>query len=196
MLKRLFDIVLSLAGLLLLSPLLLCVALWIRGDSGKPVLFRQKRVGLHGREFIIYKFRTMRIGSGSLLTIGADPRVTRSGKILRKYKIDELPQLINVLRGEMSFVGPRPELLHYVKRYPHEIRQTVFSVRPGITDLASIEFRNESELLGRSLDSERTYIETILPIKLRYCVKYAQNHGMWLDMKIIAKTIWVVLSGH
>jgi lipopolysaccharide/colanic/teichoic acid biosynthesis glycosyltransferase len=195
--KRLFDIVFAALALLLLSPVLWAVALWIRLDTPGPVLFRQQRVGQGGRLFAIYKFRTMHVdaeAAGMPLTIGADPRVTHSGAWLRRTKVDELPQFINVLRGDMSVVGPRPEVPRYVARYPAHLRDIVLSMRPGITDLASIAFRAESELLANSIDPEREYVERILPIKLRYASQYARTRSLWLDMRIIGWTVLAVLN--
>lgn len=197
--KRLFDLVFAALGLVLLTPLLLAVALWVVCDSPGPALFRQQRVGRAGKLFYIYKFRTMRQRAeahGPAITIGADARITRAGYWLRRTKADELPQLVNVLLGQMSLVGPRPEVPHYVALYPSDLRALILSVRPGITDHASIEFRDESTLLGQSSDPERTYVEEILPIKLRYAAQYARSHTLWGDLKIIARTISVLGRGH
>lgn len=195
--KRLFDIACAATALLLLSPALLAVALWVRLDSPGPVIFLQQRVGRGGRLFSIFKFRTMRAGAeaaGLPLTVGADPRITRAGAWLRRSKVDELPQLINVLWGDMSLVGPRPEVPRYVALYPADLRETVLSVRPGITDLASLAYRNESALLARSADPERTYAEEILPAKLRYASQYVHTHTLWLDLKILLQTAWTLLG--
>ncbi|MBP5988452.1 MAG: sugar transferase [Proteobacteria bacterium] len=192
MLKRAFDVLFAAAVLLLLSPLLLGVAAWIRLDSRGPVLFRQLRVGRDGREFRILKFRTMHVDAparGPQITVGRDPRITRAGHFLRKYKIDEFPQFINVLVGDMSVVGPRPEVPRYVAMYPPATRDLVLSVRPGITDLASIEYRDENELLGRSADPERTYVEQVMPAKLAYCERYVQERSFAGDIGIIGRTI-------
>lgn len=192
--KRFFDIVFSFLGLLLLSPLFIVLAVWIKCDSRGPVFYRQVRVGRHNRDFRIFKFRSMRVGSdkGSLVTIGGrDPRITRSGYFIRKLKIDELPQLINVLTGDMSFVGPRPEVRKYVDMYTTE-QLHVLDVRPGITDLASILYRNENDLLATAADPERFYIETVMPDKLRINLQYVQNHSLWGDIKLIFKTLSVV----
>ena len=196
--KRLFDLVFAALGLVLLAPLLLAVALWVVCDSPGPALFHQQRVGRAGKPFHIYKFRTMHQRAeahGPAITIGADARITRAGYWLRRTKADELPQLVNVLLGQMSLVGPRPEVPHYVALYPSDLRELILSVRPGITDHASIEFRDESTLLGQSSDPERTYVEEILPIKLRYAAQYARSHTLWVDLKIIARTISVLGSG-
>lgn len=197
MAKRLFDIVFAALVLLLLCPLLLAVALWVRLDSPGPALFRQQRVGRHGRPFGIYKFRTMRVGAeaaGPQITVGTDARITRAGARLRRAKLDELPQFLNVLRGDMSVVGPRPEVPRYVALYPPDVRKTVLSVRPGITALASIAFRDESTLLAHSADPERTYVEQILPAKLGHAQRYVRSRNLWLDLRIIVLTILAVLG--
>ncbi|HLO95673.1 MAG TPA: sugar transferase, partial [Burkholderiaceae bacterium] len=181
MAKRLFDILASGLGLLLLSPLLLGVALWIKWDSPGPVMFRQERVGRFGRPFFIHKFRSMRVDAPALgpqITIGEDPRITRSGRFLRRSKIDELPQLWDVLRGAMSLVGPRPEVPRYVALYPAELRDIVLSVRPGITDPASLAFADESAMLAQARDPERAYVEEILPEKLAVSARYLQQAGL------------------
>lgn len=193
--KRLFDIVASGFGLLLLSPLFLLVAIWIKLDSPGPVFYRQVRVGRYNRDFRIFKFRSMRVGAdkGSLVTIGGrDPRVTRSGYFIRKFKIDELPQLINVFIGDMSLVGPRPEVRHYVDYWTKE-QLHVLDVRPGITDPASIKFRNENELLEKAEDPEKYYIEIIMQEKLRLYLKYVEKHNFWYDIKLIFQTFWVIV---
>lgn len=189
--KRAFDIFFSAGALLVLTPLLLTVALWVRLDSAGPVFFRQCRVGMLGREFLIFKFRTMRIeaqAQGLQLTVGDDARITRSGAFLRKYKIDEFPQFINVLLGDMSVVGPRPEVPRYVALYPRDTRAVVLSVRPGITDLASIEYRDENDLLGRSADPERTYVNEVMPAKLAYCERYVRERSFIGDLTIIKRS--------
>ena len=194
MAKRAFDVGFAAAVLLLLSPLLLAVAAWIKLDSRGPVFFRQVRVGRQGREFRILKFRTMHVDAparGPQLTVGRDPRITRFGAFLRKYKIDEFPQFINVLIGDMSVVGPRPEVPRYVAMYPAATREVVLSVRPGITDLASIEYRDENELLGRSADPERTYVEQVMPAKLSFCERYVRERSFGGDLAIIARTFKV-----
>lgn len=196
MLKRLMDIVVSGGALLALSPVLLAIALWVRWDSAGGALFRQERVGRHGRSFHIYKFRSMHTWAdraGPAITVGEDARITRAGRWLRHSKLDELPQLFNVLKGDMSLVGPRPEVPRYVAMYPAELRAIVLSVRPGITDLASIAFRNESALLAQSADPERTYVQEILPVKLDYAARYARNHSVWQDLRILAQTMHAVL---
>ena len=194
--KRLFDVVASGVGLLLLSPLFLLVAIWIKLDSPGPVFYRQVRVGRYNRDFRIFKFRSMRVGAdkGSLVTIGGrDPRVTRSGYFIRKFKIDELPQLINVFIGDMSLVGPRPEVRHYVDYWTKE-QLRVLDVRPGITDPARIKFRNENELLEKAEDAEKYYIEVIMQEKLRLYLEYVEKHSFWFDIKLIFQTFWVIIT--
>ena len=194
--KRLFDVVASGVGLLLLSPLFLLVAIWIKLDSPGPVFYRQVRVGRYNRDCRIFKFRSMRVGAdkGSLVTIGGrDPRVTRSGYFIRKFKIDELPQLINVFIGDMSLVGPRPEVRHYVDYWTKE-QLRVLDVRPGITDPASIKFRNENELLEKAEDAEKYYIEVIMQEKLRLYLEYVEKHNFWFDIKLIFQTFWVIMT--
>jgi lipopolysaccharide/colanic/teichoic acid biosynthesis glycosyltransferase len=193
--KRLFDVVAAGCGLIVLAPLLLAIALWIRLDSPGPALFRQQRVGRHGRLFDIYKFRTMvtHPDHGRQLTVGHDPRITRAGRVLRRTKLDELPQLLNVLAGTMSLVGPRPEVPCYVDRYPPAVRQTVLSVAPGITDLAAILYMDENDILGRAPDPEREYIETILPVKLEYYQRYVRDRSFWLDLRILVRTLGAIL---
>lgn len=194
--KRLFDICASGVGLLLLSPLFVLVAVWIKLDSPGPVFYRQVRVGRYNRDFRIFKFRSMRVGSdkGSLVTIGGrDPRVTRSGYFIRKFKIDELPQLINVFIGDMSLVGPRPEVRHYVDYWTAE-QLHVLDVRPGITDPASIKFRNENELLEKAEDPEKYYIEVIMQEKLRLYLEYVEKQSFWYDLKLIFQTFWVIIT--
>lgn len=196
MLKRLFDLFAASFGLILLSPLLLLIAAWIKFDSSGSVFFRQERTGQHGKTFRIHKFRTMVMDAekrGLQLTVGMDNRITSSGAFLRRYKLDELPQLIDVIVGNMSLVGPRPEVPKYVACYPVDVRDLVLSVKPGITDLASIEFRDENTLLGQAADPEKIYKEQILPIKLRYYTQYAKNHTIWLDMNLIFKTLVAIV---
>jgi lipopolysaccharide/colanic/teichoic acid biosynthesis glycosyltransferase len=197
MLKRLFDVIAASLALLLLAPLLIVIAIWIRLDSPGPVFFRQTRVGRQGRCFRIFKLRTMRAdaaGAGPQLTVGVDPRITRAGAVLRRLKLDELPQFINVLVGQMSIVGPRPEVPKYVEMYPPVSRAIVLSVRPGITDPASIAYRSESALLGRSADPERRYIEEIMPAKLRLSIDYVQHAGFWRDAGIMWATMRALLT--
>jgi lipopolysaccharide/colanic/teichoic acid biosynthesis glycosyltransferase len=195
--KRLFDLLASIFGLLLLAPVLVGISAWVRLDSAGPVFFRQERVGRYGKIFRIHKFRTMVVDAeqkGLQLTIGKDARVTGAGNFLRKYKLDELPQLIDVLIGHMSFVGPRPEVPRYVECYPDDVRAIVLSVRPGITDHASIAFKSENEILAQSRDAQRTYVEEILPIKLKLYVAYVKNRSFFGDMGIILRTLMEVLK--
>lgn len=196
MAKRFFDIVCALIGLVVLSPLFLVIAVWIKLDSNGPVFFRQVRVGRNGKPFRIHKFRTMGVNSESVgrLTVGNDSRVTRSGHFLRKSKIDELPQLIDVVVGNMSLVGPRPEVQEFIDCYPSEVRRVVLSVRPGITDLASIEMVDENEILAKYTDSRKAYIEQILPIKQQYYVDYVRNNSLFEDINIIFKTIYKIVN--
>ncbi len=190
--KRLFDVVASTCGLLILAPFFLVVAVWIKLDSPGTVFFRQERVGRGGVLFRIHKFRTMVAlapALGPQITVGADRRVTRAGLWLRKYKLDELPQLLDVFLGDMSLVGPRPEVPQFVAHYPAHLREEVLSVRPGITDKASIEFKDEAAILGASDDPMRAYIDEILPIKLHYYVEYARTHSLGGDVRLIMRTI-------
>jgi lipopolysaccharide/colanic/teichoic acid biosynthesis glycosyltransferase len=189
--KRIFDLIASAIGLLILSPIFAIVAIWIKLDSSGPILFKQTRVGYQGQPFQICKFRTMVVNAeaiGTQITTGGDPRITKIGKFLRKYKLDELPQLFNVLMGEMSLVGPRPEVPKYVNLYNSE-QKKVFQVRPGITDLASLEFRNENELLVGKDNAEEFYIQEIMPRKLLLNLEYIDRVSLLFDLKIIAKTI-------
>ena len=191
MAKRLFDIFFSLFGLILLSPLFIVLSVIILFDSKGGIFYKQIRVGKNGIDFKLYKFRSMRIGSDKkgLLTIGGkDNRITRSGYFIRKYKLDELPQLINVLIGNMSLVGPRPEVRKYVYLYSTE-QLKVLSVKPGITDYASIQYSNENELLAKSSNPEKTYIEEIMPHKLKLNMIYINEISLSTDLKIILKTI-------
>jgi lipopolysaccharide/colanic/teichoic acid biosynthesis glycosyltransferase len=186
---RFFDILLSSLGLIILSPLLLITYVTIRLESKGPGFYRQERVGLHGKPFYIYKFRSMRMGSDrrGLITVGGhDPRVTRCGYILRKLKIDELPQLFNVLKGDMSIVGPRPEVSKYTRLYSPE-QARVLEVRPGITDWASIKYVDESELLAKSSDPEKTYIEKVMPDKIRYNMK-------WINHQCLSEYFHIILA--
>jgi lipopolysaccharide/colanic/teichoic acid biosynthesis glycosyltransferase len=195
--KRVFDLFFSLLGLLLLVPLFFTIAVWIMLDSTGPVFFRQVRVGRFGEPFRIFKFRTMFLDSeakGRQITIGEDPRITWSGRLLRKYKLDELPQLLNVVKGEMSLVGPRPEVPRYVELYPEPLRSLVLSVPPGITDFASIEFKDENALLGQAADPENVYINDVLPVKLKYYVRYVTERSIWVDFKIILITLKSIIN--
>lgn len=194
--KRLFDIVASSLGLIVLSPLFVVLAVWIKADSEGPVFYRQTRVGRNNKDFRLFKFRSMRPGSdrAGLITVGGrDPRVTRSGYYIRKYKLDEFPQLINVLKGDMSLVGPRPEVRKYVDMYTVEQRR-VLSVRPGITSLASIRYRNENDILAASEDPDRTYIEQVMPDKLAIDLEYVEHAGLLTDIKLIFTTFREIIT--
>ncbi len=192
---RVCDIVFSFFGLLFLSPLFLIIALWIIIDNPGPVFYRQQRVGKDGKDFGLLKFRSMRVGADkmSLITIGdRDPRVTRAGYYIRKYKIDELPQLWNVLTGDMSLVGPRPEVRRYVDLYTDEQRK-VLSVRPGITDYASIEYIDENRLLAQSTDPDKTYIEQIMPAKIALNMRYIDHQTLGEYLKILFLTMTKII---
>lgn len=196
MAKRVFDLFFAGLGVILLSPLLLVLAAMIKLESPGPVFFRQERVGRFGRIFRIHKFRTMISDAerhGLQITVGADRRITRVGGFLRAYKLDELAQLFDVIKGDMSLVGPRPEVPRYVACYPENIRNTVLSVRPGITDRASIEFKDENVILGQAADAERAYIEQVLPIKLAFYVDYVEHRSLWRDVGIIFMTLAALL---
>jgi lipopolysaccharide/colanic/teichoic acid biosynthesis glycosyltransferase len=195
MAKRCFDIIFSLIGLIILSPIFILLSIIIMLDSKGGVFYIQIRVGKNGNDFKLYKFRSMRIGSdkNGLLTVGGrDSRITKSGFFIRKYKLDELPQLINVFFGDMSFVGPRPEVRKYVDLY-NSNQLKVLSVKPGITDYASIQYSNENELLGKSDNPEKTYIEEIMPDKLNLNLLYIKENNITTDIKIIFKTIKKIL---
>jgi len=191
MTKRTFDFLVSLFGLLLLFIVFFFIALWIKLDSNGPIFFRQKRVGLKGNVFKIHKFRTMKINSEDQgrLTIGEDDRITQSGRFLRKYKIDELPQLIDVFIGSMSLVGPRPEVQEFIDRYPVHVKNKILSIKPGITDMASIEMLNENYLLKEYKNPEQAYIDIILPMKQKYYLHYVDNQTIWFDIKIMFLTV-------
>ena len=194
--KRIFDVIASGFGLIILSPLFIILAIWIKLDSKGPVFYRQVRVGYKNKDFRIFKFRSMRVGAdkGSLVTIGGhDPRVTRSGYFIRKFKFDELPQLINVFLGDMSLVGPRPEVRHYVDYWTPE-QMHVLDVRPGITDPASIKFRNENELMEKAEDPEKYYIEVIMQEKIKLYLEYVEKHSFFYDLGLIFKTFWVIVK--
>jgi putative undecaprenyl-phosphate galactose phosphotransferase len=188
---RFFDFILGLVGLVVLAPIFIMLAIWIKIDSKGPVFYKQVRVGQNGINFGLFKFRSMVVDADKkgLITVGGrDPRITRSGYFIRKYKLDELPQLINVLVGDMSLVGPRPEVRKYVNLYTDE-QQKVLSVKPGITDYASIEYMDENEILGKSSDPEKTYIEDIMPEKIKYNMKYINNKNLFEYFKIIFLTV-------
>ena len=192
--KRLFDLLGAAVALLLLSPLMLGVALWIKLDSPGPVFFRQQRVGRHGVPFSIHKFRTMRADAQGLpLTVGTDPRITRAGHWLRRTRLDELPQFIDVLQGTMSLVGPRPEVPRYVAHYPPGLRERALAVRPGITDPASLAFIDEGALLAQAADPEAEYIRSILPRKLQLAADYAERACLRTDLTVLWRTLGVLL---
>ncbi|MCD2341570.1 sugar transferase [Ideonella azotifigens] len=197
MAKRLFDLLASALGLAALLLPGLIVALLIKLDSPGPVFFRQQRVGRFGVPFRIHKFRTMRVDAeaAGLLTVGADARITRVGAWLRSHRVDELPQLIDVLQGTMSLVGPRPEVPRYVALYPETLKAQVLSVRPGITDPASLRFRNEGEQLAAAADPEREYREVILPAKLACAAEYAVSASLWTDLGVLLRSLRVLLRG-
>jgi lipopolysaccharide/colanic/teichoic acid biosynthesis glycosyltransferase len=195
--KRSFDLTASTIALFILWPLFVVIAIWIKLDSKGPVFFKQTRVGLNEKNFEILKFRSMSVPTsaqtaGLLITVGLDARVTKSGAFIRKTKLDELPQLMNVWLGTMSIVGPRPEVPKYIACYTPEQKKCVLSVRPGITDNASIAFRDENEILGRALDAEKAYIEEVLPIKIALYIDYVKNNSFVKDIQIILKTISIL----
>ena len=192
---RCFDVLFSLLGILLLSPVFLILYISIRLESKGGGVYRQQRVGRYGKDFYVYKFRSMRVGADrqGLITVGGrDPRITRIGYFIRKYKLDELPQLFNVLKGDMSLVGPRPEVRKYVDLYTDEQRR-VLSVRPGITDYASIEYVDENKILGQAEDADKAYQEQIMPDKIRYNMKYICNRSVKEYFKIIFLTFWSII---
>jgi lipopolysaccharide/colanic/teichoic acid biosynthesis glycosyltransferase len=194
--KRVFDIVVAGVGLILLLPVMIIVALLIKSDSQGPVFFKQQRMGKGFRPFWIYKFRTMKENSelaGRLVTVGEDPRITRVGRFLRKTKIDELPQLINVLKGDMSFVGPRPEVPRFVELFQREYAE-ILAIRPGITDLASLKYQDEASLLAKAEDPEEEYLQHVLPDKIRLAKDYLQHSSLFFDLWLIAKTLFKVLN--
>lgn len=194
--KRLFDIFASGLGLLFLSPLFLVLAIWIKLDSPGPVFYRQVRVGRGNKDFRIFKFRSMRVGADrqGLITVGGhDPRITRSGYFIRKYKLDEFPQLINVFIGDMSLVGPRPEVRKYVDMYTPE-QMHVLGVRPGVTSLASIRYRNENELLDKADNPDQFYIDVVMQDKLAIDLEYVEHASFWYDIKLIFQTFWEIVS--
>ena len=195
--KRFFDLIMSSIGLIVLLPLFVIIAILIRINSRGEIFFRQTRVGLHGKEFKIHKFRTMITNAeqiGEKITIGNDNRITKRGSILRKTKLDELPQLIDVFYGKMSLVGPRPEVPEYVKLYPNEIKQIIFSIRPGITDYASIMMIDENIILSKSHNPKQCYIEEIMPQKLKYAVEYVKTRNFIIDIKIIFLTFGKIIT--
>lgn len=194
--KRLFDLIASGIGLLVLAPVFLLIALAIKLESRGPVFFRQERVGRFGKTFRIHKFRTMVTDAdrlGPLITVGADARVTQVGAVLRRYKLDELAQLIDVFVGDMSLVGPRPEVHRYMAYYPAAEREIILSVKPGITDRASIEYKDENEILGKAKDPHQAYVDEVLPVKIRYYIDYVNSRSFLGDVKIIFKTIFAII---
>ncbi|MDO9091520.1 MAG: sugar transferase [Rubrivivax sp.] len=193
MAKRAFDLLGATLALLLLSPVMLAVALWVKLDSPGTVFYRQQRVGRHGVPFAIHKFRTMRADAQGLpLTVGDDPRITRAGRWLRRTRLDELPQLIDVLLGHMSLVGPRPEVPRYVALYPPALRERALSVRPGLTDPASLAWIDEAAQLARAADPEREYVEVILPAKLQHAADYADRATLATDLQVLWRTVRVL----
>jgi lipopolysaccharide/colanic/teichoic acid biosynthesis glycosyltransferase len=198
MAKRLFDVLGALVALLLLMPLLIGVAIAIKRDSPGPVFFRQLRVGREGRLFWIHKFRTMAADAadrGPQITAAHDPRITRAGQWLRRSKLDELPQLIDVLAGHMSLVGPRPEVPRYVAMYPADLRAKVLAVRPGITDPVSLDYADEGDLLANVADAELEYVQVVMPAKLRASAAYAEGATLWSDLRVIARTLRMLVAG-
>jgi lipopolysaccharide/colanic/teichoic acid biosynthesis glycosyltransferase len=191
--KRALDVAASAAGLIVLSPVLVACALAVRLSSTGPILFRHRRVGRFRRPFELLKFRTMVDRPGVQVTAAGDPRITPVGRVLRKYKLDELPQLVNVLRGDMSLVGPRPEVARYVEEYEREYDR-ILAVRPGITDFAAIEYRDEERILARSVDPERTYIDEVLPAKIRLYDRYLAERSLRTDLFLIVRTIGAILK--
>ena len=197
MIKRVFDIICAALGLVLLSPVMVVIAFLIKRDTPGEVFFRQERVGRFGRNFRIHKFRTMVSGAaevGLAITAGQDPRITPVGKFLRQHKLDELPQLIDVLNGDMSLVGPRPEVPEFVALYPSQERDEVLSVRPGITDETSVRFRNESELLANVGDARKFYVETLMPLKLASYLAYVRTRSFSKDFWILARTALAIIK--
>ncbi len=194
--KRLFDLIASGIGLIIFAPLFMAIALAIKLESAGPIFFRQERVGRFGQSFRIHKFRTMVVNAerrGLQITVGADPRVTRVGLLLRKYKLDELAQLIDVFVGTMSLVGPRPEVPSYLACYPAAAAEMILSVRPGITDRASIEYKDENEVLAQAKDPHKAYVEEVLPIKIGYYLDYVKNRSFLGDLNIIIATLLAIM---
>jgi lipopolysaccharide/colanic/teichoic acid biosynthesis glycosyltransferase len=194
--KRVFDFIVSALGIVVFSPVLILSALLVKVDSPGPIFFKQQRIGKEFRPFWIYKFRTMRasLEQGPNITIGNDPRITGIGRLLRQSKIDELPQLINILRGEMSFVGPRPEVPQYVQLYRKEYQQ-ILTVRPGLTDLASLKYRDEAALLAGAENPEEEYVRRILPDKIMLATDYIQRASFFFDLRLILETILRLVLG-
>ena len=197
MIKRAFDMLIAFLGLLCIFPIFILIGLAIKLETNGPIFFRQERVGRLSKLFRIYKFRTMILNTGiegSKITVGKDPRITSVGFFLRQYKLDELPQLINVLLGDMSFVGPRPEVEEYVNYYTSSEKMLIFSIRPGITDLASIKFKDENTILAQSVNPQLTYINEILPRKISFYCQYAKKNSLLGDIKILLLTFFEVIS--
>ena len=197
MTKRIIDVLIATLGLVLLSPLFVSIAVVLKATSSGPVLFAQERIGRWGRPFTLYKFRSMVVAApsdGLLLTIGDDPRVTGFGRLLRRTKLDELPQLFNVLRGDMSIVGPRPEVAKYVALYPQQVRDRILSLRPGLTDQAAVTLDEES-ILAQAADPEWTYVSQVLPSKLALYEQYVAAHGFFVDLRIIGRTMLRIAFG-
>jgi len=192
--KRVFDLVCSVLGLIVFLPLMAVVAVIIRLTSRGPVLYSQKRTGLHERAFDVYKFRTMVEKAdvmGTSVTTGTDPRVTPIGRVLRKTKLDELPQLFNVLKGDMSFVGPRPDVPEITAKYTPKMKE-IFAVRPGITSVASLHFRHEEDLLARVPDPDRFYDAVVVPLKVELAMEHVRRHSFWFDLRVLIQTVWVL----
>ncbi len=192
--KRVFDILSSLIALVIFSPILMIISIWIALDSRGGIFYRQIRVGKNQKEFGLYKFRSMRSYSDKAgqITIGNDSRITKVGEFIRKFKIDEIPQLINIIKGDMSVVGPRPEVPKYVKMYSAE-QLNVLTVLPGLTDYASIEYLDEQKILGAADDPDKAYIEEVMPAKLKLNLKYIADRSFWLDIKLIFRTIGKII---
>jgi len=196
--KRILDIVFTSIGIIPLLPLMGVIALLIKLEDGGSVIFKHERVGYRFRKFKLYKFRTMVENAeklGPSVTKADDPRITKIGKFLRKYKLDELPQLFNVLKGDISLVGPRPEVENYIKHYEEEFKKILWEVKPGITDYATLEFRNEEEILKGSKNTEEIYLQEVLPRKIELYKKYIKEISLLTDLKIIFKTFWRILKG-
>jgi lipopolysaccharide/colanic/teichoic acid biosynthesis glycosyltransferase len=193
--KRIFDIVSSIIALVIFSPVLIIISVWIVLDSRGGIFYRQIRVGKNRKEFGLYKFRSMRPDSDKAgqITIGNDARVTKVGRFIRRFKIDEIPQLINILKGDMSVVGPRPEVPKYVNMYSEE-QLKVLTVLPGLTDFASIEYLDEQKILGAAPDPDKAYIEEVMPSKLKLNLKYIAERSFWLDIKLIFRTIGKIVK--
>jgi lipopolysaccharide/colanic/teichoic acid biosynthesis glycosyltransferase len=196
--KRILDLVFALGGLVLLSPVMVVLAIAIKLDSPGPVFYRQERVGRGGRPFRIHKFRTMLhrpAAAGLQITVGNDARITRVGRWIRSRRLDELPQLVDVLKGDMSIVGPRPEVPRYVALYPPELREKLLSLRPGLTDPGALAFRDEARLLAAAADPEREYVEVVMPQKLVHAMAYAEQASTWSDLRVIVRTLKVLFTG-